>query len=113
MHTYRPPTPRVLGKGYGSHLVQHFRLAKKFGKLMFISLVHAFVPCTYIDRVHYQVINLYYRFKGLRHGTMNPKRCDHCGITLEPRDEQPAVPIETSIETPSAQQPLKNYSGTE
>lgn len=92
MHTYNSPTPRVFGKGYGGHLAYNLRLAKLFTRLVFVSIIHAFAPTAYVEKAHWQIIEMYYKHKGLRHGTMDPKRCDHCGSTLEPQPEiEPTV----------------------
>ena len=94
MRAHRHSKPEVFGKGYGSHMLDKYRLFKTFVKLSFKVFVNIFAPSAYYEKYHWEVIDLYYKFRGFRHGTDNSKRCDACGSELEPRPEpKPITPV--------------------
>ena len=96
MPPHHSPKPKILGPGYGTHLVYNFSLVKLFFKLAIKLFINAFVPGVYYEEAHWRVIDLYHKMSGYRHGTNNPKRCNQCGSTLEP--QKPAKPHVIKIE---------------
>lgn len=84
MYNVNAPKPKMFGKGYGTHLARNFHLSKKFINLAFKAIVNGIAPDIYYERVHFETIDLYYRFCGFRHGIDNPTRCEYCGSGLEP-----------------------------
>lgn len=92
------PKPNVFGKGYGKHLANNFGLIKIMIKLIIKLFINVFVPGVYYEEAHWRVIDLYYKMNGYRHGTNNPKRCEHCGSKLEPKESLAPVTIQAPIE---------------
>lgn len=90
MQPSHSPKPHVFGPGYGAHLAYNFGLTKTFTKLAIKIFINTFIPGVYYEEAHWEVIDLYYKMNGRRHGTNNPKRCDECGSILEP--QTPAKP---------------------
>jgi hypothetical protein len=45
-------------------------------------------PRLFHERYHWDIIDLYYKLRGYRHGTNDEKRCDECGNELVSRDDK-------------------------
>ena len=82
MQTPHSPKPKIFGNGYGKHISHNYQLMKKFFGLGLKLLANMFIPGIYYERAHWEVIDLYYKMQGYRHGTDNAKRCDECGTDL-------------------------------
>ena len=95
MPPHHSPKPKIFGKGYGAHLAYNIGLVRTFTKLAIKVFINIFIPGVYYEEAHWEVIDLYYEMSGRRHGTNNPKRCDECGSTLEPK--KPAKPHVVAI----------------
>ena len=81
------PKPRIFGKGYGSHLLLGFTYVGAFFRMAFQALLNTLVPTAYHEKYHWDIIDLYYKLRGFRHGTDNPKRCTECGSEKLTADE--------------------------
>ena len=88
MHPYHSPKPKIFGAGYGKHVSHNYRLMKKFFALGWKMLVNMFIPGVFYERAHWEVIDLYYKMQGYRHGTNDVKRCDGCGANLLSSDDK-------------------------
>ena len=87
MQSIHSPKPKIFGVGYGAHLAYNLRLVKQFIKVALQVFINAFVPCTYYEKAHWQVIELYHRMRGFRHGTESDHRCKECGTDMLSNDE--------------------------
>lgn len=92
MQTPHAPKPKIFGDGYGKHVSHNYWLIKKFFWLGWKMLVHMFIPGIFYERAHWEVIDLYYKMQGYRHGTNDTKRCGKCGSKLEPNPVQETTP---------------------
>jgi len=87
MQQTHSPQPKIFGKGYGHHILYNYRLMKKFFWLGWKMMVHMFIPNVFYERAHWEVIDLYHKMRGLRHGTISDHRCSKCGSDLMSADE--------------------------
>ena len=87
MQEIHSPKPEIFGKGYGQHILHNYRLMKQFFWLGWKMLVHMFIPGVFYERAHWEVIDLYHKMRGLRHGTVSDHRCPECGHDLPSADE--------------------------
>ena len=87
MQVHKHPKPKVFGKGYGTHIAYHFKLFKKFVAVTSRIFLNMLIPSVYHERYHWDIIDIYHRLRGYRHGTENEKRCNECGTELMSRDE--------------------------
>ena len=87
MQQTHSPKPEVFGEGYGAHLAYNLRLVKLFFKLALQVFINAFVPGLYYEQAHWKVIEVYYKMRGLRHGTISDHRCPECGGEMYSADE--------------------------
>lgn len=100
MQTPYSPKPKIFGDGYGKHVSYNYVLMKKFFWLGWKMLVNMFIPGVFYERAHWEVIDLYYKMQGRRHGTDNEKRCDECGGNLLSSDDTIASPSRVVPFTP-------------
>lgn len=87
MQVTHAPKPKIFGKGYGKHVVANLRLMKRFFWLGWKMLANTFIPTLFYERAHWEVIDLYHKMRGYRHGTRNEHRCKECGGDLASSDE--------------------------
>jgi len=87
MQVTHSPKPKIFGKGYGQHVATNVKLMKQFFWLGWKMLVNTFIPFVFYERAHWEVIDLYYKMRGLRHGTRNDHRCAECGTDFLSADE--------------------------
>ena len=87
MQVTHAPKPKIFGKGYGKHVVTNLRLMKRFFWLGWKMLANTFIPTLFYERAHWEVVDLYHRMRGYRHGTKNDHRCESCGSDLPTSDE--------------------------
>jgi len=88
MQVTHAPKPKIFGKGYGKHVSANLRLMKRFFWLGWKMLANTFIPTLFYERAHWEVVDLYYKMRGYRHGTQNEHRCGSCGSELETADER-------------------------
>jgi len=88
MQPIHSPKPKIFGAGYGKHVSHNYKLMKKFFWLGWKMLVNTFIPGAFYECAHWEVIDLYYKMQGHRHGTDNEKRCDRCGANLISSDDK-------------------------
>lgn len=87
MQTTHSPKPKIFGKGYGKHVAYNYKLMKRFFWLGWKMLVNMFIPAAFYERAHWEVIEMYHKMRGYRHGTVSDHRCDKCGGELLTCDE--------------------------
>jgi hypothetical protein len=87
MQNIYSPKPKVFGKGYGAHLSYNLQLVKLFIKLALQVFINAFIPGVYYEQAHWQVIDIYHKMRGFRHGTHSDHRCPECGADELSADE--------------------------
>ena len=87
MQVTHAPKPKIFGKGYGKHVVTNLRLMKRFFWLGWKMLANTFIPTLFYERAHWEVVDLYHRMRGYRHGTKIDHRCESCGSDLPTSDE--------------------------
>ncbi len=87
MQEIHSPKPEIFGKGYGQHILHNYRLMKQFFWLGWKMMVNMFVPGVFYERAHWEVIDLYHKMRGTRHGTVSDHRCSKCGGDLPSADE--------------------------
>lgn len=87
MQNIYSPKPKVFGKGYGAHLSYNLQLVKLFIKLALQVFINAFIPGVYYEQAHWQVIDIYHKMRGFRHGTQSDHRCPECGADELSADE--------------------------
>ena len=87
MQVTHSPKPKIFGEGYGQHVATNLRLMKKFFWLGWKMLANTFIPFVFYENAHWEVVELYYRMRGFRHGTANDHRCNSCGHDLYTADE--------------------------
>jgi len=87
MQKVHSPKPKIFGEGYGAHLAYNYRLMKKFFWLGWKMLINMFVPAAFYEQAHWEVIELYHKMRGNRHGTFSDHRCPKCGNDLPSADE--------------------------
>jgi len=87
MQVHEHPKPKIFGKGYGTHIAYHFKLFRLLAKIAIRSFVTMLIPSAYHEQYHWDIIDLYHKLRGYRHGTVNEKRCNECGTELMTRDE--------------------------
>jgi hypothetical protein len=88
MQVHEHPKPKIFGKGYGAHIAYHFRVFTVIAKILLQLTVTMFLPRVYHQKYHWDIIDLYYKLRGERHGTANERRCDECGTELMSRDDK-------------------------
>ena len=87
MQQTHSPKPEIFGEGYGKHIAKNYRLMKQFFWLGWKMMVHMFIPQAFYESAHWEVIDLYHKFRGYRHGTHSDHRCAECGGELFSIDE--------------------------
>ncbi len=87
MQPTHSPKPKIFGEGYGKHVADNLKLMQRFFWLGWKILANTFVPSAFYERAHWEVIDLYHRMRGFRHGTDNEKRCDECGGEIMSADD--------------------------
>lgn len=87
MQSVNSPKPRIFGKGYGTHLTYNLKLANQFIKLFLQITINALIPGAFYEKAHWQIIELYHRMRGFRHGTESDHRCKECGTDMLSNDE--------------------------
>lgn len=87
MQVHEHPKPKVFGKGYGTHIAYHFKLLAKLIGMLCRLLVTTFAPSVYHEKYHWDIIDIYHKLRGYRHGTDNEKRCSECGTELMTAEE--------------------------
>lgn len=87
MQATHSPKPKVFGEGYGKHVSYNFGLMKQLFWLGWKMLAHMLVPSTFYERAHWEVVELYHKMRGFRHGTISDHRCPECGGELLTCDE--------------------------
>lgn len=87
MQQTHSPKPKMFGKGYGQHISYTYRLMKKFFWLGWKMMVNMFIPHVFYEQAHWEVIDLYHKMRGYRHGTHSDHRCPECGGDLPSADE--------------------------
>lgn len=60
---------------------------KQFFWLGWKMLANTFIPAVFYERAHWEVIDLYHKMRGFRHGTKNDHRCAECGNEFISVDE--------------------------
>jgi len=87
MQVTHSPKPKIFGKGYGKHVASNLKLMKRFFWLGWKMLANTFIPSAFYEKAHWEVIDLYHKMRGFRHGTKDEKRCKECGHELVSRDD--------------------------
>ena len=87
MQVTHAPKPKIFGKGYGKHVAANLQLMKRFFWLGWKMLANTFIPTLFYERAHWEVIDLYHKMRGYRHGTKCDHRCNACGGDLPSSDE--------------------------
>ena len=87
MQRTHSPKPKIFGEGYREHLSYNYGLMKKFFWLGWKMLVNMFIPAAFYEKAHWEVIDLYHKMRGFRHGTVSDHRCPECGGELFSADE--------------------------
>jgi hypothetical protein len=87
MQVTHAPKPKIFGKGYGNHVAANLRLMKRFFWLGWKMLANTFIPTLFYERAHWEVIELYHKMRGYRHGTRSDHRCGECGADQMSSDE--------------------------
>jgi len=87
MQQIHSPKPKMFDKGYGQHISYNYKLMKKFFWLGWKMMVHMFIPGVFYERAHWEIIELYHKMRGFRHGTISDHRCPECGGDLFSADE--------------------------
>ena len=79
MQVTHSPKPEIFGKGYGKHVAYNYALMKTFFSLGWKMLANMLIPNVFYEHAHWEVIDLYHKMSGFRHGTINDHRCSECG----------------------------------
>jgi len=79
MQVTHSPKPKIFGEGYGKHVAYNYALMKKFFWLGWKMMANMIIPAAFYERAHWEVIDLYHKMSGFRHGTRNDHRCTECG----------------------------------
>lgn len=87
MQVTHSPKPKIFGEGYGKHVVYNFKLMKRFFWMGWKLLANTFIPGAFYEAAHWEVIEMYHKMRGFRHGTRNDHRCNECGHELYSADE--------------------------
>jgi len=87
MQSTHSPKPKIFGEGYGEHLSYNYKLMKKFFWLGWKMMVNMLIPGVFYERAHWEVVELYHKMRGFRHGTISDHRCPECGGELYTADE--------------------------
>jgi len=87
MQVTHSPKPKIFGEGYGKHVATNVKLMKQFFWLGWKMLANTFIPTMFYEHAHWEVIELYYKMRGIRHGTKNDHRCPKCGSEFLSADD--------------------------
>jgi hypothetical protein len=87
MQQIHSPKPKMFGEGYGKHISYNFKLMKQLFWLGWKMMANMFIPGVFYETAHWEIIDLYHKMRGFRHGTISDHRCKECGGELFSSDE--------------------------